>query len=227
MQLDKAMEIFREQFDRFKDELAGWTIGFDDSYRRGGLCSCRKKHIVLSRRYTLLNDAAWVKAASMHELAHALDFVRNRTSGHSWSWKRIVREIGGSDETRMREDGKTVFPFRYLVKCPTCGNEVYRVTLFAGPVFCLSCKAPPGMPGAWNRSAVDMGKKPDAAGSTKRGGYVEVMIGPSLKSLLIMDSEEFPLLLARTQQIISLSNSNWHHRPKSVQIGLQNLYETR
>lgn len=226
MQLEKAMEIFRKQFKRFSYELAGWTIGFDDSIRHGGLCNCRKKHVVISRRYALLNDEDWVVRASLHELAHALDFVRNGTAGHSWSWKRIVREIGGEDSVRMPEDGKTTFPFRYRLNCPTCGNEVYRNQLFGSKVFCIVCKAPPDMPEKWNKSAVSL-NNPETAGSTRRGGYYELLIGPTLKTLLILDSEEFPLLMARSMQIISLCNSNWHHPPKRVQIGFQNLYETR
>lgn len=117
---------------------------------------------------------------SIYEIAHVLEFVRQKISGHSWRWKSIVTQTGGSKSLKMTEDGKTVFPFRYLFNCPNCGNTVYRNLLFVSSVFYISCKSAVDKPEIWNRSAVDLKKNPEIGGSLKHGGYLELKTMPSL-----------------------------------------------
>jgi len=83
-----------------KHELTGWKFSFDKSVRRFGLCSYRKKMIFLSRQLTLDNPVEEVADTLLHEIAHALSWIRHgrKGCGHGALWKAVCVEIGARPE---------------------------------------------------------------------------------------------------------------------------------
>lgn len=104
----------------------GYQFQWDNRSRRFGAHRGRTRTIFLSRRLTLLNDEEEVKDTILHEIAHALDYVRNgftyryAPSGgyrrgkrlvHDDVWKAICVEIGCKPR-RCYTDEEVVSPAR-------------------------------------------------------------------------------------------------------------------
>lgn len=88
----------------------GYKFQWDNRSSRFGAHSGPKRIIFLSKRLTFLNDEEEVKDTILHEIAHALDYIRNgfcyryapssslhcrgKRLVHDEVWKDICREIG-------------------------------------------------------------------------------------------------------------------------------------
>jgi predicted SprT family Zn-dependent metalloprotease len=93
----KAFELMR------KYGLWGWEFGFSKRKRAVGDCHYGKKKIRFSLNYMWLSPKEKLDTI-LHEIAHALDWIRNRNWGHSKSWKKICVEIGARPERFMKTD---------------------------------------------------------------------------------------------------------------------------
>lgn len=98
MNLSDAFSKIRNLLDQHN--LKDWKFEFDNSVRRFGLCSYRKKTISLSRRLVQDNSEEEVIFCALHEAAHALAYIRfgRKGCGHGTLWKQVCIEIGARPE---------------------------------------------------------------------------------------------------------------------------------
>ncbi|MEE8425080.1 MAG: SprT family zinc-dependent metalloprotease [Elusimicrobiota bacterium] len=118
-----------------------WSFAFDHSRRRFGMCSPRARRIQLSRHLTALNSSVQVEDTILHEISHALAFLKYRRNvGHGPRWKAIAREVG-ADPRRCYDAAAVKLPAApYLAKCPA-GHEFPRLKRFRRrrKVSCAKC----------------------------------------------------------------------------------------
>ena len=81
-----------------KHGLHNWRFKYSRSKLGYGHCSPRKKEITLSRPLSEINSHEENLDTILHEIAHALDWERNRKSWHGYTWKAICREVGARPE---------------------------------------------------------------------------------------------------------------------------------
>jgi predicted SprT family Zn-dependent metalloprotease len=58
----------------------------------------------------------------LHEIAHALDFVRYGNWGHGKTWKQVCKEIGAKP-SRLAHDISYHAPKKYKSHCEKCGKS--------------------------------------------------------------------------------------------------------
>jgi len=120
MRLEDAEKLAARLMDEHGLTARGWKFGFDRATRRFGHCSYKRKTITLSRRLTLLNDAAAVRNMILHEIAHAL---LPQGAGHGRAWRELAISIG-CDGQRLHS---AIAEPKWLALCPACGHRVeYR-----------------------------------------------------------------------------------------------------
>jgi predicted SprT family Zn-dependent metalloprotease len=114
-----------------KWDLGGFDIVFNGRMKRAiGRCKYRKREIHLSSAYFVDHEekinTELLKDVVLHEISHALDFKRRRTSDHSWRWKEVAREVG-ADPTRLAEMPSEVIRkvATWKRECPKCGWEKF------------------------------------------------------------------------------------------------------
>ncbi len=77
--------------------LVGWDFHWDHAVKRMGCCWPTRRRISLSRYYAaacLPQDAARLRRTLLHELAHALAWHHERSTGHGPAWQRWCAELG-------------------------------------------------------------------------------------------------------------------------------------
>ena len=108
MELSEARNLAIVLMTRHGLMKHGYKFQWDNRGRRFGAHNGAKRTIFLSRRLTQLNPESEVKDTILHEIAHALDYIRNgfryrytyssRGRGkrlvHDDVWKAICVEIG-------------------------------------------------------------------------------------------------------------------------------------
>jgi len=99
----------------------GWRFKFSNGVKRLGHCDYIKQEIAFSGQYMKLKDDE-ILDVILHEIAHALDFVRYGNWGHGKSWKKICVEIG-ADPSRLAHDTSYVVPSKYTSYCEKCGKN--------------------------------------------------------------------------------------------------------
>jgi hypothetical protein len=98
-----------------------WIFAFDNSVKRFGFCSPRRKLISLSRNLTAINNENEVLDCILHEIAHALTPLDN----HGSTWQRTAKDIGCNGNTCYGDEVVTVAP-KFTGVCPNCHREVKR-----------------------------------------------------------------------------------------------------
>ena len=128
------------------DEL--WHFDFEACKRTLGRCHYHVKKITLSKWYAELNNEDDVEDTILHEIAHALSFIRygKNGKGHGWAWKKVCGEIGANPERVHKgileypdnhhkyidtcECGITYKRHRKSARrkyrCPKCGEPLYN-----------------------------------------------------------------------------------------------------
>lgn len=102
---------------------------FEDCKSSLGRCHYgRIKKITLSRWYVKLNEESDVEDTILHEIAHALSWIRygKEGIGHGKLWKEVCREIGATPERTHK--GIIEYPnnhFKYVDTC-VCGITYKR-----------------------------------------------------------------------------------------------------
>lgn len=100
-----------------------WLFDWQNKKRALGTCSYSRKEIRLSKWYVELNDKESVVDTILHELAHALSFVRYGRAGigHGRLWKKVCREVGAIPKACSTESlTKPQNHYKYVDTC-CCG----------------------------------------------------------------------------------------------------------
>ncbi len=125
MNLSEAYTLARSLMNQHG--LQNWGFEFDKSVSRFGLCSYRKKKIYLSRRLVIDNSEEEVRDTILHEVSHALSFLRfgRRGCGHGALWKQVCLETGARPERCYSSDKvkNTTIP-KFILRHKETG-EVY------------------------------------------------------------------------------------------------------
>lgn len=122
-----------------------WHFDFEDCKRSLGRCHYYKKKITLSKWYVELNTEDDVEDTILHEIAHALSWIRygREGKGHGKLWKKICREIGATPK-RLHK-GILKYPdnhYKYVDTC-ACGTTYKRHRISKGRKYrCPKCREP-------------------------------------------------------------------------------------
>jgi predicted SprT family Zn-dependent metalloprotease len=121
-----------------------WHFDFEACKRTLGRCHYTLKKITLSKWYVELNEEDDVEDTILHEIAHALSWVRygREGKGHGRLWKRVCREIGATPERIYK--GVLEYPdnhHKYMEEC--CGRTYKKHRLRKDRnYYCPKCKYP-------------------------------------------------------------------------------------
>jgi len=99
-----------------------WKFRWQNKKNALGTCSYRNKLIKLSEWYVELNDIEEVKDTILHEIAHALAYVRygKLGLGHGLLWKRVCQEIGAIPKSCSKDNlnkPKDHYKYNHTCKC--------------------------------------------------------------------------------------------------------------
>lgn len=108
--------------------LSGWTFGFGRGKRTLGTTTVSRHAttgtVRLSRHLITAGDQARVMDTLLHEIAHAVAYVRHgRASlGHGPLWKRVATELGATPRATCQ--GGPVAQPHVRWECQACGEPV-------------------------------------------------------------------------------------------------------
>ena len=111
-----------------------YTLHFDDSRRRFGVCRRYERTITLSKPLTELNEQKHVEDVILHEIAHAI----SPEGGHGRKWRQVALSIGCNGQRCYGSDVITPSkPWRGTCS-EACGNVFDRFRRIDGR--CKKCK---------------------------------------------------------------------------------------
>lgn len=158
MELYDAMVLARELMQEHKLIDHGFEFKWIKSKRVFGSVRARGtlRILNLSSKLVSLNEEKHVRDTILHEIAHALDFIRNgykwrrhsksgRGIGHDHVWRSICREIGASPERTCGGADGVIIPkkeYKWAVVHKVT-NKVY-VQYYRKPRICLTLAFMPG-----------------------------------------------------------------------------------
>ena len=118
----QALALLHMEDHRLFDEC--WHFEFESCKRTLGRCHYHVKKITLSKWYVELNEEDDVEDTILHEIAHALSFLRYGTKGkgHGRLWKNVCKEIGARPE-RLHK-GILEYPDNHYKYSDTCGCDI-------------------------------------------------------------------------------------------------------
>ena len=125
--------------------LADWKLEFENCKRSLGRCHYYDRKITLSEWYVELNEEKDVEDTILHEIAHALSWVRygREGKGHGRLWKKVCVEIGAIPQ-RLHQ-GVIEYPNNHHKYVDTCGCDItykrHRIRKFA-KYRCPKCNEP-------------------------------------------------------------------------------------
>ena len=118
-----------------------WIFSFESCKNTLGRCHYESKKITLSKWYVELNNEEDVEDTTLHEIAHAISWIRygRKGKGHGLLWKKVCREIGAIPKACSK--GKLNQPknhHKYSEHC--CGSTYKRHRLRKNAkYFCPKC----------------------------------------------------------------------------------------
>ncbi len=142
MELFNAITLGHELMTQHGLIERGWSFKLDNSVRRFGLCSYRRKCISLSKNLIRLNTPERVQNTILHEIAHA---IAGSYAGHGPEWKAVCVRIGAKPERCYNHDDTETPKLRYFAICGNCGFEHQRVRKI-DPLEQRACKCQSGKP---------------------------------------------------------------------------------
>lgn len=115
----EALALIHMEEHGLFDEL--WRFDFQSKKGALGTCSYRNKRISLSKWYVELNEEGHVEDTILHEIAHALSYIRHGSKGvgHGRIWKSICREIGAIPQSMSKNELNR--PDNHYKYVDTCG----------------------------------------------------------------------------------------------------------
>lgn len=111
---------------------SSWRLAVNKRTGSLGLCFPHEKLIEISIHTINAGEETFTQTL-LHEIAHALDFIRNGNTGHGESWKEIMVELGlEPNRTASRKHSKAFaenIQYKYNVHCenPDCDNTFNRM----------------------------------------------------------------------------------------------------
>ena len=110
MLISEATPFIERLFRKHGLDKLGWTWRYSKHEKKAGHCSYSKKELVFVKTFVFLNDQFEVRELVLHEIAHALNWIRNSDTewdyakGHGPKWQAICREIGSTAERYASRD---------------------------------------------------------------------------------------------------------------------------
>ncbi|YCM42435.1 SprT family zinc-dependent metalloprotease [Verrucomicrobiaceae bacterium 227] len=105
MDIESAFLMLQDEMKSHGLVARGWVAKLDDARKRFGVCRMGPREISLSRPLIFLNSEEEVRDTVLHEIAHALAWIRYRENcGHDERWKAICVEIGARPERCFDEE---------------------------------------------------------------------------------------------------------------------------
>ena len=122
--MTKKSQLLEEwEFQKEKWGLNGWNISFSRSKRHLGYCRCREKTISISRAYMESNPYPVMRDTLLHEVAHAVQYIKTGKTNHGKEWKQIAEQVGCMPKRCADLNEVNIPKGRYLGICPSCGKE--------------------------------------------------------------------------------------------------------
>lgn len=118
--------------------LQDWEFRFSGSKEFGGRCSPTKELIQLSGAVTDINSRETIINIMLHEVAHALQYLKDGIMGHDDEWEDICRLIGG---TPYAIGGFEPVHTPWVMVCPECHRGQARHQRLKRPRLCNHCYA--------------------------------------------------------------------------------------
>ena len=102
-----------------------WHFEFEDCKSSLGRCHYMEEKITLSKWYVELNDEKEVEDTILHEIAHALSFLKygKKGTGHGVLWKQMCRKIGAKPN-RIHQ-GIVEYPNNHYKYSSTCCGRTW------------------------------------------------------------------------------------------------------
>ena len=125
---DYTVSRLKKYFKKYNLNDIGWTYGFNNNKRRGGVTKYTSKTIYISNYYIFSETTTKkdIKNTILHEIAHALSPIG---SHHNHIWKRKALEIGCNGERCLRQGFMKDKDFKYIYKCSQgCQYKRHRTT---------------------------------------------------------------------------------------------------
>jgi predicted SprT family Zn-dependent metalloprotease len=119
----------------------GWKFGFNSSKISFGTCDFVNKTITLSYSVSLCNvndNMDVIIDTIIHEIAHALAYIRYKSALHCDNWRKIFIKIGGNGKTTVDANDINVPSYNYEYECPVCNGKLYRYNKVHG-IACTDC----------------------------------------------------------------------------------------
>lgn len=106
----------------------GWRFSFNEHKTSLGICYTRQRRIELSLEWVKINTSlpADMEDVIRHEIAHAIDYHKRRTTDHSKAWKRVCVQVGALPERLYKRKEAQRPASKYILKCDKCGHESRR-----------------------------------------------------------------------------------------------------
>lgn len=133
--MDTALAFIKAKTLMSKHGLDGWKLTFDRRKKGFGYCCKNTKTICLSSVLTELNDEEQVTDTILHEIAHALDWIRHKEWGHGPTWKCICIELGCRPEQFFTEKNVVMDKPKYVLKNTVTGATVAKYYRFPSAVY--------------------------------------------------------------------------------------------
>jgi predicted SprT family Zn-dependent metalloprotease len=123
--------------------LKGWRLKFDRALTRVGRCTYSTKTISLSIVFCILNEEKLVYETLLHEIAHALAFIRHGScQGHNKNWKAICVEIGASQDRLRDLTALQCAPCKAFILCLVCNTKLHLYRFPKKPSSCRCVNDP-------------------------------------------------------------------------------------
>tara|TARA_B100000085_G_C18509609_1_gene499050 strand:+ start:397 stop:870 length:474 start_codon:yes stop_codon:yes gene_type:complete len=102
-----------------------WYFEFEDCKTSLGRCHYTEEKITLSKWYVELNEEKDVEDTILHEIAHALSFLKygKKGTGHGVLWKQMCRKIGAKPN-RIHQ-GVIEYPNNHYKYSSTCCGHTW------------------------------------------------------------------------------------------------------
>lgn len=113
------------EFQKSKWGLGEWDLRFSNGKRNLGYCDGKRKLIFLSRAYMNMNSYDVIRDTLLHEIAHAVQFIKQGKTDHGREWKRIAGEVGCSPERCASTDEINIPRGKYVGICPSCNTVTH------------------------------------------------------------------------------------------------------
>lgn len=119
--------------------LHDWGLRFSNQKRHLGYCKPRSRIISISLAYMKTNPYSVMRDTLLHEIAHAVHYLKTGKTNHDNSWREIARRVGCKPETCATGDTLQMPRGKYVGVCPSCGKTVQFYRKVTRSYSCNDC----------------------------------------------------------------------------------------